>query len=358
MRRIGSLDGLRALAVLVVLASHAFAWAHGGFLGVDVFFVLSGYLITSLLISERDRTGRIHYAGFYRRRVARLAPAYLLMLVIAVPIMVGPLRDTVLIPVPWAIAVTAFYSANWAGVVNIDTLGPIIHTWSLSIEEQFYLFWPVSFVALSRGRRSLVRWLVVLIAAVVLMRAVGRLATHGVWPYVATFTHCDGLLAGALLAVLLARRTTTAADVRRSGRVAWVGAGIVLVLMAWLSVESDATYLIGLTLGAAATVGMVWHLVVVPDGLMARLLSWRPLVFIGRISYGLYLYHLPIFQLVQSWQLGFFPTVGLEAGGTLAVSVASWFLLERPVQRLVARRWPHRPTAVTEPSSAPAAVAT
>lgn len=351
MRRIGSLDGLRALAVLVVLASHAFAWAHGGFLGVDVFFVLSGYLITSLLIAERDRTGRIHYAGFYRRRVARLAPAYLLMLVIAVPIMAGPLRDTVLIPVPWAIALTAVYSANWAAVVDIDTLGPIIHTWSLSIEEQFYLLWPVSLMALSRGRRPMVRWLAVLITAVVLMRAVGRLVTDGVWPYVATFTHSDGLLAGALLALVLARRVTTAADRRRSGQVAWAGAAVVLALMAWLSVESDATYLIGLTLGAAATVGMVWHLIIVPDGLMARLLSRRPLVFVGRISYGLYLYHLPIFQLVQSWQLGFVRTLSLEVGGTVAVSVASWYLLESPVQRLVARRWPHRPASADPPAS-------
>ena len=340
VRRFAALDGLRAVAVLAVLASHAFPRGHGGFLGVDVFFVLSGYLITSLLISEKARTGRIHFAAFYRRRVARLAPAYLLMLALATPIMIGPLRDRVLVPVPLAIAFTAVYAANWVAVFNIDTLGPIMHTWSLSIEEQFYLLWPITFLRLGRSRRSMVRWLGLAIAAVVLLRAAGRLITGGVWPYVATFTHCDGLLAGALLAVLLARRATTTADRRRSATVAWGCVGVLAVLMAWLSVDSTATYVIGLTVAVWATVGVVWHVVISTPNLMTRLLSLRWLVFIGRISYGLYLYHMPIFQLVQSRHLGYLPTMSLEFGGSAAIAVTSWFCLEKPVQRWVARRWP------------------
>jgi peptidoglycan/LPS O-acetylase OafA/YrhL len=342
------------MAVLAVLASHAFPRAHGGFLGVDVFFVLSGYLITSLLIAERARTGRIDFVGFYRRRVARLAPAYLLMLVVALPIMLGPLRDGVLIPVPAAVAITAVYGANWAAVVNIDTLGPIQHTWSLSIEEQFYLLWPISFLALSRGRRSMFRWLAVAITAVVLLRAVGRLATNGIWPYVATFTHCDGLLAGAVLAIWLGRRTTTDADRRLARPVAWGGVVVLAGLMEWLSVQSTATYTVGLTVAVVATVGIVWHLVIGPAGLMMRLLTLRPLVGIGRISYGLYLYHMPIFQLVQSWHLGYVPTMTLEFGSSTAVAIASWFCLEQPVQHWVARRW-RRPSP--EPGTpAPAVV--
>ena len=356
-RRIAALDGLRAIAVLAVLASLAFPRAHGGFLGVDVFFVLSGYLITSLLISERARTGRLHFAGFYRRRVARLAPAYVTMLVLATPIMLGPLRDRVLVPVPWAIAITAIYSANWAAAVNIDMLGPIQHTWSLSIEEQFYLLWPITFLWLTRRHRSVARWLVIAICAVVAMRAAGRLITGGIWPYVATITHCDGLLAGALLAVVLARRPATEADRRRSRPLAWAGVAVLGVLMAWLSVESTATYLVGLTVAVWATVAIVWHVVIGAPGWICRILSLRWLVGIGRISYGLYLYHMPIFQLVQSRHVGYLPTASLEFGSTAVIAVGSWFLVEKPVQRWVARRW-RRPMAFVGDDLQTPAVAT
>jgi peptidoglycan/LPS O-acetylase OafA/YrhL len=347
MGRIRTLDGLRGIAVAAVLASHALRWMHGGFLGVDVFFVLSGYLITSLLITERERTGRIHFAAFYRRRAARLAPAYLLMLVVATPIMAGPLRGTVLIPLWQAIGATAVYGANWVGVADIDTLGPIMHTWSLSIEEQFYVVWPLTFVLLNRGRRSLPRVLAVAIGLVIVARAAGWLLHPGAWPYVATFTHSDGLLLGCLVAVLL-RRQQLMDGVRRLPRAA-VGTSLAVLaaLAAVLTVDSPATYLAGLTLAVAATAVLVWHLLTTSPGALHRALSWGPLVGVGRISYGLYLYHLPIFQLVQRWQLGFVRTLSLEVGLTFALALVSWYGLEQPVQRWVARRWPRQSPAAT-----------
>lgn len=345
------MDGLRGVAVAAVLASHALRWAHGGFLGVDVFFVLSGYLITVLLLAERERTGRIDLIAFYRRRAARLAPAYLLMLALATPLMAGPLRHSVLIPVWQAVGSTAVYAANWVGVVNIDALGPIMHTWSLSVEEQFYLGWPLTFLLLVRGGRPLARVLAVAVGAVVAARAAGWLLHPGPWPYVATFTHSDGLLAGCLVAVLLARRPRGA--VRPLPPVV-VGAALAVLggLAVTLSVDDPATYLVGLTAAVAATAVVLRHLLAGP-GRLERRLGWAPLVGLGRISYGVYLYHLPIFQVVQAYRLGFVRTLGLEIGLTLAVALVSWHGVEQPVQRWVARRWP-RDDRPARPTPGPA----
>lgn len=341
MKRIVALDGLRGIAVLAVLASHAFAWAAGGFVGVDVFFVLSGYLITSLLLAERARTGHLDVLDFYRRRVARLAPAYLLMLAVAVPIMAWPLAGSARWPLAAAVGATATYLANWVCVVDVDALGPIVHTWSLSIEEQFYLLWPAFFVGLSRSRRSLVRWLGVAIAVVVAARAVGWLLAPGIWPYFDTVTHADGLLAGCLLAAVTADRSgARRLSPARSRRAAAAGIGTLAVVAATLDVDSGLTYLVGLTLAASGAAATVHHLVTRPEGRLARLLAWAPLAGVGRISYGLYLFHLPVFQLVQHWRLGFFPTALGEFGATFALAAASWFWLERPVLRRAHRTRP------------------
>jgi len=338
MGRIVALDGLRGVAVLAVLASHAFGWAHGGFLGVDVFFVLSGYLITTLLLVERRRTGRFDVLDFYRRRIARLAPAYLLMLIVAVPIMAWPLAGVAHWPLPLAVAATATYVANWANVADVDALGPILHTWSLAVEEQFYLFWPATFTLLSGGRRSLKRWLAAAITVVVVLRLVGWLVVPGIWPYFATVTHADGLLSGCLLAVLLAGGRRLPVSDRWSAGAAAAGVGALVVMAATLGIESGATYLVGLTLAAAATTAVVHHLVTRPGGLLGRVLEFGPLAWVGRVSYGLYLFHMPLFQLVQHGRLGFVPTTLLEFGGTFALAAGSWYAVERPVQGWARRR--------------------
>jgi peptidoglycan/LPS O-acetylase OafA/YrhL len=179
-----------------LVASHTFPRAEGGFLGVDVFFVLSGYLITSLLIKERAFTGRTDFVGFYRRRVARLAPAYLLMLALTVPMMLGRLAGQAAWPVPMA--------------VDSGALGPLHHTWSLSIEEQFYLIWPIVFVTVMRRSRPLRSWLGGAAVLSAVIRAVGWWLVPGIWPYFATVTHADGFLIGCLVAVLLGGKQSAA----------------------------------------------------------------------------------------------------------------------------------------------------
>jgi peptidoglycan/LPS O-acetylase OafA/YrhL len=355
-RRIGRrkpLDGVRAIAVLAVVASHTFLRAEGGFLGVDVFFVLSGYLITSLLLKERARTGRIDFIGFYRRRVARLAPAYMLMLAVAVPMMLGPLAAQTVWPVPLAVGVTLIYAGNWANLINPDALGPLLHTWSLSIEEQFYLIWPIVFVTLLRRSRSLTGWLTAAAATGIVARAVGWWLVPGVWPYFASVTHGDGLLIGCLVAVLLSRRNPdsiesgTGAPSRAAlpmswEPAAWMAGAVLAGLMLVSRVDSGWTYTVGLTLAAGCTAVMIRHLAVAEDGPMVRALSWGPLVAIGRASYGLYLYHVPVFHLFGAMSLGYVTTIVLQCSVSAALTALSWYLVEQPAQRWVQRRRPRQ----------------
>ena len=335
-RRLRALDGLRGLAVLAVLASHAVNVAHGGFIGVDVFFVLSGYLITDLLLTEWQATGRIDLLDFYRRRTIRLAPAFVLMLLVAVPLMIGPLAGRATWPTAGAVTAAAVYSANWVAALDVDALGPIVHTWSLAIEEQFYLVWPLLLLAMLRRRSRLMRWLAVAVLWIVVMRASGWLATHSIWPYFATVTHADGLLLGALVA--LARRRTRVPAFGSSPWTAYLAAAVLLGLSATLTIQGGATYLVGLTLAGLAAAALVWHLVTDQTSRPSRMLSWAPLAGVGRISYGIYLFHLPVFDLVQAQGWGPAATASVEFGGTALLAIVSWFAVERPVQRRFGRR--------------------
>src|SRR5438045_1378006 len=149
-----SLDGLRALAVLVVMGYHHYLQLlPGGNVGVDVFFVLSGFLITSLLIREWNDTARISLRNFYGRRALRLLPALLGLLSVTEVFALFRLHNDLFWSVQKAIVGALFYAANWMRVVDINSMGPLPHTWSLSVEEQFYVFWPPILIILLRHLR-------------------------------------------------------------------------------------------------------------------------------------------------------------------------------------------------------------
>jgi peptidoglycan/LPS O-acetylase OafA/YrhL len=330
-----ALDGLRGLAVIAVMAFHTSPAAHGGFLGVDVFFVISGYLITTLLLREWSGTGGVDLRRFYLRRALRLGPALLLMLVITVPLILTTLRGSMRMPPAVAVASVLFYVANWANVaVDVGT-GPLTHTWSLSIEEQFYLIWPLLLIAalVRRGRPS-VTALAVLIGVVAVARWITWDATHGFWLYYATSSHCDGLLIGSLLAVVLDRRPADAPAPRGSTAAGWIGLAGLAVLIATLKISSAATFEFGLLLVAVCAALLVQHLATSSEGLLIRLLSFRPLVSVGVVSYGLYLYHFPIFKAVQQQGYPHLKQHALEIGLTVVVTVFSWFVVEKPALRL------------------------
>jgi peptidoglycan/LPS O-acetylase OafA/YrhL len=350
-----ALDGVRALAVLAVLLFHGGVGAlRGGFLGVDAFFVLSGYLITALLLAEHARTGRIGLAAFWGRRARRLLPA-LLVVVVVVAGAARLLLDPADLAALRADAVAALlYVANWRMVFRgsdyfAQTASPSLlqHTWSLGIEEQFYLLWPLLLVLLLRGRRPLNLLLVVCGVGVLASTAVAAGMAGDVGrAYFGTDTRAASLLVGALLAVVLARRprhVRLTAPVRH-GLGAAALAGTVTTAWLWTHATGAAPWLYrgGLLVAAASVVAVLAHIALLPHGPAARLLALPPLPVLGRISYGLYLWHWPVFGVLSAGRSGLAggALLATRLAVTLALAAASFVLIEQPVRSGRPARWP------------------
>lgn len=359
-----ALDGVRAIAILAVLASHMFVTLDSGGEGVDVFFVLSGFLITTLLLQEHDATGRISLRAFWWRRAARLLPALFVMC----PIMA--VAFAIVHPDGWRASMAGvvsalFYVSAWVRASGASELAWMGHTWSLSVEEWFYAAWPLCMIVLLRRCSRVTGWIVAAACLAVVYRLVSE--QSGVsyeYLYNAPDQRAGQLLvgcaAGAALFALGERRS-------RYGR-AFVAAGVIGVLVVGATLSGVAVeharygfaYTSGqstvIALGAAA---MILSIVVVPGWLLARTLTWRPLVWIGRRSYGLYLWHLPIFGLVL---LGHRAVSGarLDAERVLALGLAfaaaaiSFRYVERPAIRWVRNREAVRRLAYEVAAAVPA----
>ena len=336
------LDGLRAIAVLGVLIYHLDrAWLPGGYLGVDLFFVLSGYLITSLLVAEHVRTGRIDLPAFWARRVRRLLPALLVVLVVmAVVIQLqgdvfaeGAARGDLL--------ATLFYVANWHFVASGQSyfsqylsVSPDRHTWSLAVEEQFYLLWPLVVVGiLARFPR---RTLAVVAAGIALASAVlMAILFDPVDPsraYYGTDTRIFQILIGALAALILAGP----ARERVAGVVRWLAWPAFIVVLAFIVglADDNAGYYHGAAVGFAMAAALLIAGLESGSGLR-RVLSLRPLVVIGLISYGLYLWHFPVITFIgQILGPTSSPVLALLAVGlAFGATAASYVLIETPIRR-------------------------
>ncbi|HEY0360106.1 MAG TPA: acyltransferase family protein [Mycobacteriales bacterium] len=343
-RYVPALDGVRALAVVGVLLFHGgVPELRGGFLGVDAFFVLSGYLITALLLEERGRTGRIALLAFWGRRARRLLPALLVLVVVVAAVGRAVLGADELRALRGDALAALLYVANWRMVSGgsdyfARTAAPSLlqHTWSLGIEEQFYLLWPLLLMLLFRGRRPLNALLVVcaggaFVSAVLAatQRDVGR-------AYYGTDTRAASLLVGALLATVLARRAAHARVPRRALGAAAL-AGTAYTAWAWTHAVGGAPWLFrgGLLLAAVSVAAVLADVALVPAGIAARVLSVPPLPLIGRVSYGLYLWHWPVFGVLTSSRFGLTGTA-LLAGRlvvTVVAAAASFVLVEQPVRR-------------------------
>jgi peptidoglycan/LPS O-acetylase OafA/YrhL len=341
------LDGLRALAVLAVMLFHANAgWTKGGFLGVDIFFVLSGFLITRLLLEERDFTQHIALARFYLRRVLRLFPALVVVsLACAFYASVWLPHDQVVST--WRdVFSTATYHMNWVQALGTrPPYGLLDHAWSLSIEEQFYVVWPVMLIIAHRigGVRAVCG--VALVGAVASATLRLALLIDG-RPfnrlYFGLDTHADGLLIGCALAALtllwpdLPRHVTGRVS-RWLGPLALVGIG---VAVATVSLTSRALFAWGYLVFVLVTAVLVADLYA--RGLTSRLLHHEPLVAIGRISYGLYLWHWPVYLVLNGGRIhwGFIPLTLLRLAVSGLLAVASFLLVEQPFLRLKRRLEP------------------
>jgi len=342
-----ALDGLRAVAVLSVMAYHFGAtWAPGGFLGVDMFFVLSGYLITSLLVVEWDRTSTVQFAAFWARRARRLLPAlFLVLLAVAIWAGLAASRDQ-LDSIRWDSIWTLLYGANWrfisSGQSYFDLFrdpSPLRHTWSLAIEEQFYLVWPlVTFACLwfARGRRWLLATACVAgITASTLLMARWYESGDPSRSYYGTDTRAGQLLLGALLAIVLLRWTPARAIARRGVQVAGVVAAAFCVWMFADTTDRESwLYHGGFLLFAAATAVVITAVVQPSTSPLHRVLAVRPVRWIGAISYGLYLWHWPIRVAVTEGHTGWsgWTLAAVRVGLTFGAAAASYYLLELPIR--------------------------
>ena len=350
LRYMPALDGLRALAVIAVLLYHAdVGWARGGYFGVDAFFVLSGFLITGLLLGEWQTTGSIDVKAFWIRRARRLLPALALVLsgvclyaaFAASPVELDQLRRDGLS--------TLVYVANWNQIFSHQSYfqkfaapSPLLHTWSLAIEEQFYLVWPLAIFALLRrrvSRRALLAFCGALaLGSAVLMGVLYRPGHDPSRVYYGTDTRAQSLLIGAMLAILLAGRELNVVHTHR--RVLHVGAIAAACALAYIWTTTSETdgwqYRGGFAL-AAVLVAVVIASVTSPGdtGPLGKLLSSAPLRTIGIMSYGLYLWHWPIYVYLSEDRTGLDHTPLLLArlAVTFAAAGASFMLVERPIRR-------------------------
>jgi peptidoglycan/LPS O-acetylase OafA/YrhL len=385
------LDGLRGLAVAAVMVYHANTeWLPGGFLGVEVFFVISGYLITLLLIGEHERTGRVDLRGFYVRRARRLLPA-LFTLLVGITIYTTLFRDDALGQLRGDVVAAVTYVSNWyqiwvgQGYTAAGDFAPLRHLWSLAVEEQFYVIWPLVMIGLLRlGRRRLPefsQWLALaavgVTAAVALLYHGGPIESCSATPdaywhvgdrciskvdtlYLSTPTRAGGLLLGAAFAMLWRPVALRRGAVRRQGRVLDIAALVGLVglgALCWFLHIIDAGradpwlfrggfFVTGLT--SLLLIAAVTH-----SGARAGALLGNPvLLWIGTRSYGLYLYHWPIYQIMR--RVAGRPLTVAQFVTALAIAALltelSYRYIESPIRRGQVGRWWRRLQSSHDPA--------
>lgn len=351
MKHRREIDGLRSLAILPVLFYHAgFSWMPGGFFGVDVFFVISGFLITAILISELESTGRISITGFYERRARRIMPA--LFAVIFASVVIGwfvMFTDQFKLFLQSVVSILYFGSNYFflghTGYFDADIdLNPMVHTWSLAIEEQFYVFFPLILWLLWRfvGKKFLLPVLIA-IAVLSLGAAVFFTGDPSNTFYLLQFRAWE-LLAGSLIAVVLAKREFVALS---NQWLSAIGFFAILASMFLLGAELPHPGFITIIpiVGAALVIAFAGE-----NTWVRKVLSGRVLVGIGLISYSTYLWHQPIFSFFRIMSLhspaptDFLPLIAISLG----IAYLSWRFIENPIRnrKRFSRRWIFAGTAV------------
>jgi peptidoglycan/LPS O-acetylase OafA/YrhL len=350
-----ALDGIRAVSILGIMANHGgFGWAAGGVISVNVFFVLSGFLITMLLMKEWTRSGTIRLRAFWARRARRLLPALFVLLggiglyalLFAPAGTVGSLRGDGLS--------TLFYFSNWHQILTgqsyfaqVSAPSPLLHTWTLAIEEQFYIVWPLAVIGILKLTRSPRVLLVVTVLGVLASATEMALLFHpGMDPsriYYGTDTRAQDILTGAALGILLLKRPAAAGARARAGWswVAVAGAAVFVAEWARINASVDTPYRGGFLLADVMVALVIAGVTLAPTGVPARVLAVRPLTFVGRISYGLYLWHWPIFLVLDHARTGLegYPLFALRTAVTFVIAVLSWYLVETPVRQMTFKGW-------------------
>jgi peptidoglycan/LPS O-acetylase OafA/YrhL len=321
-----ALDGLRGIAIAAVLLYHAGGIAPGGYLGVDLFFVLSGFLITTLLVGEYSDRGAVSFGGFYRRRARRLLPALACVLAafVAVTLAVdGALARQDLV----GLAAGIGYLSNLLVMGEPATRAmpdALRHLWSLAAEEQFYLLWPPILVLLLRGRTRLA--LAVVTAGVALMSLRGA----ELWAEGASLQRLQfgidsrsvAILVGCALALVLAGHES-------SPRARWAAPFVVTCVLGFFALDFGRELFLGPLLVFSLLCAALLVLALDDRSPLALALSAGALVFLGRISYALYLWHVPVFVALGVTRQEFVPEAVLAIALSVGLAVASYYLVER-----------------------------
>ncbi|MCK6258670.1 acetyltransferase [Fictibacillus sp. KIGAM418] len=355
-RYMPGIDGLRAFAVLAVIAYHLnLGWAPGGLLGVGIFFVLSGYLITDLIIAEYHRTGKIDFKQFWIRRARRLLPALLSMLALVI-LWVLLFERSFLLDLWGNVLSVLMYVSNWwlifhkvSYFAQFGPPSPLNHLWSLAVEEQFYLIWPlVLLLGLRYIKNNRLILGSILVAAILSAIAMAMIYTPGVDPsrvYYGTDTRAFSLLIGAGLAIIWpSRKLSTRLPKEQRKALDIVGTlslfGI-LLLIGFTSQFDSFLYRGGMVILSIFTLFVVAALAH-PSSRLGMAMGWKPLRWIGVRSYGIYLWHFPVIVLTNPAQENAHPSAWLRIAQfalILILATLSWHFIEEPIRQGALKRW-------------------
>jgi peptidoglycan/LPS O-acetylase OafA/YrhL/lysophospholipase L1-like esterase len=351
-----ALDGIRALSVIAVILYHAgIDWIPGGFIGVEVFFVVSGFLITSLMIDEQHVSGKVSLKQFWIRRARRLLPALFTMLIASLVAVTFFAKDSAPDFRQDVLPALGYFS-NWWQIYFVDTpyfaansLPMLRHLWSLAVEEQWYVLWPIAFVFVL-GNKRIPRWISAVVigllaAAVMVGTALAFTADNETrinFLYLSTITRSSGLLLGAALAcvwqpwkkavVRYAKVRSVFADVLALGALATLG-----YISAFVHVADEQLYLGGLAAATIASAAIIAVVVRSGQSLVKRVLSFSLLVEIGRRSYGLYLWHWPIFVVTGARLSSIRLAYALTA--TVIINEVVYQFIETPARKGAIGNW-------------------
>jgi peptidoglycan/LPS O-acetylase OafA/YrhL len=337
-----SIDGLRAIAVIAVVVFHLNSnWLPGGFVGVDIFFVISGYLISSIIFKD-VASDSFSLAGFYQRRIARIAPAFFLVgfATLSTAYFVYTPQDLASAGVGLAAAAGSVANLKYMLQGNYFEISadaqPFLHYWSLSIEEQFYLFFPFLVLWVNKYFRDRLLPVLFVLFCASFICSVALTSHRPTWAFYLPFTRAWELLAGCLLALVAVRFKSRASGLDNR----WISGLFLFFVLVGLLVVNDSNPFPGYwaLLPVLATAGVLWPWS--SDSVGERLLSMPPLVAIGRVSYSLYLWHWPVFSFVDYhlYQGSQGTRIVVKAVLSLSLTVFSFYVIERPCRTFLNRR--------------------
>ncbi|RYZ28792.1 MAG: acyltransferase [Chitinophagaceae bacterium] len=339
-RYIPALDGIRGVAIISVMFFHSSVWnLQGGFLGVDIFFVLSGFLISSLILKEFGEVGTINFRNFYIRRVLRLMPAMLVVLFglwLAIFVFGNKFGTTPAIMFSSTIY-TLFYSANWVITFGLAPWpAAIVHFWSLAIEEQFYLLWPIVFFLLLKQKVKPIN-IVISILVLVLILMAWRIflwtAQHNfARVYFSTDTRLNSLFIGCLLAIVASNDLIPKSIKNYSALILVMSVCVLVPCFFYMNNGSGFTYFFGFEIAAVLTAGMIVG-VLYGQNLFTRFLEQKVLIWFGKLSYGIYLWHGVLFYFFEKIDFPFKeykPVLFIfQMGFSLLAACFSYYFVEK-----------------------------